>query len=378
MDKLNIKELIKFAKTLKILYVEDNEEAREQILKLLENFFDHIIIAVDGEDGVDKFKENEDSLDIIFTDINMPKMNGIEMLRVIRKIDEKIPVIVLSAHNEVNFFIDTIELSVDGYILKPIEMEQFIMTLSKTVEKFKLHKSNEEYKKSLKDINNNLETEVMKRISEIYSLNKEIEDTQKEVILTMGAIVERRSTEIGTHLKRVAEYSGVLALKYGLGEIHAKILKEASPMHDIGKVAISDTILKKPALFTPEEFEEMKKHSLLGYEMLSGSSSPLLKLSAVIAYEHHERWDGSGYPRGLKGKEIDINGRITALADVFDALGSTRIYRDAWDDAKIFNYFEEEKGKHFEPKLVDIFFDNIDEFLEIRDKFKDSLEEEIK
>ena len=122
----------------------------------------------------------------------------------------------------------------------------------------------------------------------------------------------------------------------------------------------------------------MKKHSLLGYEMLSGSSSPLLKLSAVIAYEHHERWDGSGYPRGLKGKEIDINGRITALADVFDALGSTRIYRDAWDDAKIFNYFEEEKGKHFEPKLVDIFFDNIDEFLEIRDKFKDSLEEEIK
>ena len=372
----DIKELSKFGKTIKILYVEDNEDAREQTLKLLKNFFDDIEVAVDGQEGLDKFREDKfredkDAFRIIFTDISMPNMNGIEMLENIRKQDEKIPVIILSAHNEVDFFLDTIRLGVDGYILKPIDMQQFINTLTKTLEQIKLEQDNIKYKNQLENINSDLESQVIERISEIYTLNQEIEDTQKEVIFTMGAIGERRSKETGNHVKRVAEYSKIFALKYGLGEKHAELLKQASPMHDIGKVAIPDAILNKPARFTPEEFEEMKKHSLLGYEMLKGSQRPLVKLATVIAYEHHEKWDGSGYPRGLKGENIDINGRITAIADVFDALGSSRVYKSAWDDKKIFDLFKEEKGKHFEPKLVDIFFDNIDEFLNVRDSFKD-------
>lgn len=206
---------------------------------------------------------------------------------------------------------------------------------------------------------------------EISSLSKEIEDTQKEVVFTMGAIGESRSKETGNHVKRVAEYSKVLALHYGLKECDAEMLKQASPMHDIGKVAIPDAVLNKPGRFNEEERKIMDTHAVLGYEMLNVSNKALLKMAAVVAHEHHEKWDGSGYPRGLAGEDINIYGRITALADVFDALGSDRVYKKAWDDERIFNLFKEERGKHFDPKLVDIFFENLDSFLKIRDKFKD-------
>ena len=205
----------------------------------------------------------------------------------------------------------------------------------------------------------------------LKELNKEIEDTQKEIIFTMGAIGESRSKETGNHVKRVAEYSKILALEYGLDLHEAEMLKQASPMHDIGKVAIPDAILNKPARFTPEEFEKMKEHAKIGYEMLNVSQRPLLKMAAIVAYEHHEKWNGTGYPRGLKGEDIHIYGRITAVADVFDALGSARVYKPAWNDEKIFELFKEERGEHFDPKLVDIFFDNKDKFLEIRDKLSD-------
>jgi len=206
---------------------------------------------------------------------------------------------------------------------------------------------------------------------EIQLLNDEIEDTQREVVFTMGAIGESRSKETGNHVKRVAEYSKILALHYGLPEYFANMLKQASPMHDIGKVAIPDAILNKPGRFDEAERKIMDTHAQLGYEMLKNSNRPLLKLAATVAYEHHEKWDGSGYPNRLKGDQIDIAGRITAIADVFDALGSDRVYKKAWDDERIFNLFKEERAKHFDPKLVDIFFENLDEFLEVRDQFKD-------
>jgi len=217
-----------------------------------------------------------------------------------------------------------------------------------------------------------IETKVETGIHEIANLSQEIEDTQKEVVFTMGAIGERRSKETGYHVTRVAKYSEILALHYGLSKKEAEMLKQASPMHDIGKVAIPDAILNKPARFTPEERKIMDTHAELGYEMLKSSKRPLLKTAAIVAYQHHEKWDGTGYPNHLKGEDIHIYGRITALADVFDALGSHRVYKKAWDDERIFKLFKEEKGKHFDPKLIDIFFDNLDKFLEIRDSFKDT------
>jgi len=209
-------------------------------------------------------------------------------------------------------------------------------------------------------------------ITEIHNLNREIEDTQKEVVFTMGSIGESRSKETGNHVKRVAEYSYLLAKYYGLSETEADLLKQASPMHDIGKVAIPDSVLNKPARFNEKERAVMDTHAQLGYDMLKHSNRPMLKAAATVAYEHHEKWNGTGYPNKLKGEDIHIYGRITALADVFDALGSERVYKKAWNDEKIFELFKEERGQHFDPSLIDIFFDNLDEFLEIRNRLKDS------
>lgn len=202
--------------------------------------------------------------------------------------------------------------------------------------------------------------------------NKDIEEIQKEIIFTMGSIGESRSLETGNHVRRVAEYSKVLAELYGLPKEEAEILKQASPMHDIGKVAIPDSILHKPGELTSHERIIMQSHVVKGYDMLKASKRTLLKTAAIVALEHHERWDGKGYPTGIQGEDIHIYGRITAIADVFDALGSDRCYKKAWEDEKIFEYFKEERGKHFDPRLVDLFFENINVFLKIRDTYKDS------
>lgn len=207
---------------------------------------------------------------------------------------------------------------------------------------------------------------LMHDITEVALLSNEILATQKEVVFTLGAIGESRSQETGLHVKRVAEYSYMLAKLYGLSDQDSELLKQASPMHDIGKVGISDTILNKPGKLTTDEFEIMKTHAELGYNMLKHSQREILKASAIVAYEHHEKWDGSGYPRGLKGDAIHIYGRITAIADVFDALAHERPYKAAWPINKIVDLFEKERGKHFEPKLLDIFLSNFERFLEVK------------
>ena len=212
---------------------------------------------------------------------------------------------------------------------------------------------------------------ISNNVTEIFHLHSEIETTQKDVIYRMGQIGETRSQETGNHVKRVANYSKELAKLYGLDDAKVNLLFSASPMHDIGKVGIPDSILNKAGKLDSNEWEIMKTHAQIGSNVLSGSTREVLNAAKIVAYEHHEKWDGSGYPRGIKGLDIHIFGRITALADVFDALGSDRCYKKAWDDDKIFKLFQEEKGKHFDPKLIDLFFENLDIFLKIRDKFRD-------
>jgi response regulator RpfG family c-di-GMP phosphodiesterase len=218
---------------------------------------------------------------------------------------------------------------------------------------------------------NSMRISIKQGIEDIENLNAEITDTQKEVVFTMGSIAETRSKETGNHVKRVAAYSELLALKYGLSEDEAKLLRLASPMHDIGKVAIPDSILNKPGKHTDDEFSIMKTHAILGYEMLKYSSRDILKAAAIVAHEHHEKFDGSGYPRGIKANEIHIYGRITAIADVFDALGSDRCYKKAWEDEAIFELLRTNSAKHFDPELVKIFFENFEEINAIRNTYKD-------
>lgn len=208
-------------------------------------------------------------------------------------------------------------------------------------------------------------------VTEIITLHEEIEKTQQEIIYRMGEIAESRNKETGNHVRRVAEYSKLLALKAGLDEKEANLIASASPMHDIGKVAIPDAVLLKPGPLDPDEWMIMRSHSVIGHSVLNGSQRPLLNASSVIAKEHHEKYNGTGYPDGLSGEDIHIYARIVAIADVFDALGSDRVYKKAWSLENIIHLFHEERGEHFDPKLVDLFLDNLDDFLEIRDRYVD-------
>jgi response regulator RpfG family c-di-GMP phosphodiesterase len=202
-------------------------------------------------------------------------------------------------------------------------------------------------------------------------LNQEIEETQKEIIFRMGEIGESRSKETGNHVKRVAEYSFMLARLYGISRDEAELLKMASPMHDIGKVAIPDEILNKPDKLTDEEFDVMKSHTLIGYQLLKNSSRRLLKTAAIVAHQHHEKWNGTGYPQGIAGEQIHIYGRITAIADVFDALASERVYKKAWELDRVIQLFKQERGHHFDPVLVDLFLNNLSEFVAIKEAYRD-------
>ncbi len=189
-------------------------------------------------------------------------------------------------------------------------------------------------------------------------LNQEIVDTQKEIVYTLGEVVESRSKETVHHVRRVGLFAALLARRLGLPEEEADLLKLASPMHDVGKIGIPDSILGKPGPLSPEEFEVIKTHTLIGHEILRKSSRRILRTAATIALEHHERWDGTGYPRGLRGEEIHLHGRIVALADVFDALAHRRVYKEAWPLERILEYFRSMSGSQFDPELTSLFLNS--------------------
>ncbi|PKF63112.1 hypothetical protein CW745_06750 [Psychromonas sp. psych-6C06] len=202
-------------------------------------------------------------------------------------------------------------------------------------------------------------------------LHELMKHSQREVIYRLTEVVESRSNETGYHVKRVAKYCQLLASLYGLKEEECETLYFASPLHDIGKVGIPDRILNKPARLDADEWKVMQTHAQLGEQMLNGSGLELLDAGAIIAGTHHERWDGMGYPKGLSGTDIPIYGRICSLADIFDALCSTRAYKKPWPIEEVLSYIKAESGKFFEPRLVELFLANIDQFLMIKDALKD-------
>ena len=207
-------------------------------------------------------------------------------------------------------------------------------------------------------------------LDNIY-LGREIIETQKEVVLTLGEVVETRLHEAANHVARVAEISYHLARLWGMNEDEAELLRLASPMHDLGKIGIPDYILLKPGRLTEEEMAVMRTHSAIGHRLLCKSERPILQTASIIALQHHERWDGKGYPEGRAGEDIHIYGRITTVADVFDALLSKRCYKEAWGRREVLELISRERGKQFDPALVDILLSNIDLFIGIWDSMPD-------
>jgi response regulator RpfG family c-di-GMP phosphodiesterase len=202
-------------------------------------------------------------------------------------------------------------------------------------------------------------------------LHREIELTQREVLYTLGEVAESRSQETSRHVSRVSKLTGLMGKKMGLDRDACDLLQLAAAMHDIGKIAIPSEILGKPGALNGDEWLIIKDHCVFGYELLNRTKQPLLKLAAIIAHQHHERWDGCGYPQGLRGEEIHLYGRIVAIADVFDALGNARAYKEAWSMEQVVNYFVAQRGRHFDPKLTDLLLEYIDEFNDLRNVYRD-------
>lgn len=300
--------------------------------------------------------------------IRIPKDAGV----VGHAITHKEPVIINDAYSDSRFNPDVDKKT--GYHTRNIIAIPFVNSEKEIIGAYQaINKMTATQKFSNKDLEQlRLASTYTGGALESAMLYKEIEDTQKEIIYTMAEVGESRSKETGNHVKRVAEYSRIIALGLNMDNKEAELLKMASPMHDIGKVAIPDAILKKPGKLTTEEFTVMQSHTTLGHEMLKHSKRPILNAASIVAYEHHEKWNGRGYPRGLKRNEIHIFGRITALADVFDALGSDRCYKKAWELERVLELFREERGEHFDPDVVDAFMNNLSDVLEIREKFADA------
>ena len=345
---------------MKVLIVDDTPPNIDVLRKTLEPEQYEIAIALSGEAALilaPKFLP-----DLILLDIRMPGIDGYETCRQLKANEstQKTPVIFISANSETRDIVEGFHVGGVDYVTKPFRAEEVLARVRSHLE--------------LSGLKSRLEEKVLER-------TRQLNASRLEIIQRLVKTAEFKDNETGLHVKRMSLYSVLLGKAYGMNEEECELLLNASPMHDLGKVRIPDRILLKPGKLDHDEMEIMKTHTTIGGEILSGGTSELVKMAETIALTHQEKWDGSGYPKGLKGEEIPLEGRITALADVFDALTSERPYKKAWSVEKAVNLIEEESGTHFDPKLVVIFKKVLPEILEIKERFSEpelEIEEPVK
>ncbi|MFS1703816.1 two-component system response regulator [Alteromonas sp. AMM-1] len=320
------------------LLLVDDEPAN---LRVLKHVLGEKYSLVYAKNGVEALRVAQTQLpDLILLDIMMPGMTGFEVCKELKRelITRAIPVIFVTALSDEQDEAEGFAVGGVDYITKPI---------SPAV--------------------------VQARVNTHLSLVQadELKRTRLQVVQRLGRASEYKDNETGMHVLRMSHYSKVLALAYGFSEQQAETLLHAAPMHDIGKIGIPDHIMLKPGKLTEEEFEVMKTHPQIGAEILGEADSDLLRIAKSVALTHHEKWDGSGYPNGLKAEDIPIEGRIVAIADVFDALTSKRPYKEAWSVEKTMDLIKRESGVHFEPKLVELLEANLPAILEIKERWKE-------
>ncbi len=309
--------------------------------------------AKNGAEFIDLMDQNG-CPDLLLLDLMMPVMDGFEVLKETKDLREKsyFPIIVLSALTDRQSIIDALLLGADDYVTKPFFVEEL---RARACNMLKLKERDEFLNTSLDIMESNLLEKLIM-----------LEHTQLEIIIRLGKASEFRDDETGRHIERISNYVSLIAGAMALNNEQTTLMKHASPMHDVGKIGIPDNILLKPGRLTEDEFKIIKLHTIIGSKILSGTTLPLLELAREIAVSHHERWDGNGYPQGLSKEDIPISGRIVAITDVFDALTSDRVYKSAWTIEKALDYIKEQRGKQFDPDVVDAFFSVVDKIIEIK------------
>ncbi len=339
-----------------ILIVDDISENIQVVMNILKEMSYDFSFALNGKEAIDLINKNH--YDLILLDVMMPEIDGFEVCRLIKedKSLKNIPIIFLTARTDIDSISKAFKVGGNDYISKPFHAEELLARVNTQLQLYTA-------KLKLEKKNTSLVTEIIRKESRLSS---EIEMNQKEMIAILTELMEVTSDETGQHLKRVANLSRLLA-KYhpSISQEEENIIYHAAPMHDIGKIAIPLEILHSPNSLNNEQRAIMKTHTTLANRFLKHSKRKFIKGASIIASQHHEKWDGSGYPEGLAGEDIHIFGRIVALADVFDALTHERHYKKAWTIEESVNYIKKEKGIHFDPLLVEILIDKIDEVTQI-------------
>ncbi len=339
-----------------ILIVDDVAENIKVAMNILRENNYNFSFATNGNEALDI--ANKKNFDLILLDIMMPKLSGFDVIKELKQnpSTKDVPVIFITAKTDIDSLAKGFELGGVDYITKPFHPIELLSRVSTHLELYKSRKILQQ---------NNLDLNIKIKENENRLLS-ELESSQKEIIILLTELMEATCDETGRHIKRVSQTSRLLAqLHESLTVKEADIVYDASPLHDIGKITIPTSILQKPGKLTQEEFETMKTHTVNAHNALKHSSRELIKAADIIANQHHEKWDGSGYPQGLKGEDIHIFGRIVALADVLDALTHKRTYKGSWTFHDAAKYIIEHKGTQFDPYLVELFENNLEKFEEI-------------
>lgn len=345
-------------KAASILVVDDEALNVDILLELLKTEqFSNVTGICDPLNALQLYKEKD--FDLVLLDISMPVMNGFQLMVEFSKIVKEIhsPVIILTALTNRDIRLQALSNGAKDFLEKPFDVDEVICRASNLLES---HLS----QKLLLKYSSNLERVVTER-------TRKIEKTQFEILSCLSYAAEYRDMDTAQHTIRVGWYSRIIAEQYGFREDELDLIQHAAPMHDIGKIGISDSILLKPGKLTSEEFETIKLHASIGAEILGRSNARIMKYAKIIALTHHEKWNGKGYPSGLAGQKIPIQGRIVALADVFDALSMDRPYKSSWPLEEILDLLNKESGEHFDPHLIKIFMNSLPAILEIKEKFAD-------
>ena len=344
------------------MIVDDEDRNRRLLEAILIPFGYDVIMANNGKEALDRVLVNKP--DVILLDIMMPVMDGFEAARRLKD-DEKtriIPIVMVTALKDVESRVKALEVGVDDFLNKPVDKLELRARI-KSLLKVKA------YYDHMCDYQRELEVEIAKRTAELKKAYEKIKDASLETIYRLSRAAEYKDEDTGKHLLRISQYSTAIARKIGMDNSFLEAMLYASPMHDVGKIGIPDRILLKPGKLEPEEWKIMKRHTIIGGEILEGSDAEFIKLARIIALTHHEKWDGSGYPEGLKKDEIPIAGRIISIVDVFDALTTRRPYKEAFSFESASKIILEKRGYHFDPDIADVFFSIKDQILDIKLKF---------
>jgi len=354
----------------RILIVDDEGPVRKLLGRIVSQLGHQVSLAGNADEAVSLLRDDR-GVELVLTDVRMPGTSGLDLATQIAVEFPGTAVVMVSGVDDPDTALRAIETGVYGYVLKPFRATEIQITVMNALRRRSVEAENRRHRDALEELVQGRTRELSVTLDLLAQSNSRLAQAQEEIIRRLSIASEVRDEETGAHILRMSAYSTVLAEEVGLEPERVELVRVASPLHDVGKIGVPDSILRKPGKHTPEEFELMKQHTVFGYRTLRDTGFPLLDVAAMIAWTHHERWDGSGYPRGLAAERIPIEGRIVAIADVFDALTTRRVYKPAFSIDKSLEILREGRGRHFDPELLDGFLRRFDDVLEIQRRFPD-------